>query len=86
MRTTLALIRQNVHDPAMLPTIEKLLILQERDQKLLNAQRDLEKIPRDEATAKSRLADDTAAVAKAADAVRQCEIATHKIAAIPSTD
>ncbi len=63
----------------MLPTIEKLLILQERDQKLLNAQRDLEKIPRDEATAKSRLADDTAAVAKAADAVRQCEIATHKI-------
>lgn len=63
----------------MMPTIEKLLILQERDQKLLNAQRDLEKIPRDEATAKNRLADDTAAVAKAAEAVRQCEMATHKI-------
>lgn len=63
----------------MLPAIEKLLILQERDQKLLNAQRDLEKIPRDEATAKNRLADDAAAVAKAAEAVRQCEMATHKI-------
>jgi predicted nucleic acid-binding Zn-ribbon protein len=79
LRTELALIRQNVHHLSMLPAIEKLLILQERDQKLLNAQRDLEKIPRDETTAKSRLADDTAAVTKAADAVRQCEMATHKI-------
>jgi predicted nucleic acid-binding Zn-ribbon protein len=63
----------------MLPVIEKLLILQERDQKLHATQRDWEKIPRDEATAKSRLADDTNAVAQAADAVRQSEVATHKI-------
>ncbi len=75
----LALTSGNVHDRRMLPAIAKLLILQERDQKLLTAQRDGEKIPRDEAAAKNRLADDAALVARAADALRQCEIATHKI-------
>lgn len=63
----------------MLNSIHSLLILQERDQKLLIANRDLEKIPRDEATAHHRLADDKSLVRQASDALRQCEVATQKI-------
>jgi predicted nucleic acid-binding Zn-ribbon protein len=61
------------------PTIHSLLILQERDQKLLLVARDLERIPRDEAQANGALAADKAALDKAIDALRQCEVATKKI-------
>ncbi len=63
----------------MQPTIHSLLILQERDQKLLLVARDLERIPRDEAQANGALAADKAALDKAIDALRQCEVATKKI-------
>lgn len=63
----------------MQPTIHSLLILQERDQKLLLVARDLERIPRDEAQANGALAADKAALDKAIDAQRQCEVATKKI-------
>lgn len=63
----------------MQPVIKELLILQERDQKLLSIARDLEKIPRDEAQANGLLAGDQALLAKAIDALRQCEVATKKI-------
>jgi predicted nucleic acid-binding Zn-ribbon protein len=63
----------------MQPVIKELLILQERDQKLLSIARDLEKIPRDEASANGLLAGDQALLAKAIDALRQCELATKKI-------
>jgi predicted nucleic acid-binding Zn-ribbon protein len=61
------------------PTIHSLLILQERDQKLLIVARDLERIPRDEAQANGALAADKADLDKAIDAQRQCEVATKKI-------
>lgn len=63
----------------MQPVIKDLLILQERDQKLLIIARDLEKIPRDEAHANSLLSGDQALLAKAIDALRHCEVATKKI-------
>jgi predicted nucleic acid-binding Zn-ribbon protein len=63
----------------MLSVIKDLLILQERDQKLLSIARELEKIPKDEARASGLLAGDQALVAKALDHLRQCEVATKKI-------
>lgn len=63
----------------MQPLLKDLLILQECDQKLLNINRDLEKIPRDEAHAKGLLSGDQALLAKAMDALKQCEVATKKI-------
>lgn len=68
-----------VHARAMLPVIKDLLILQERDQKLLTVTRDLEKIPRDEAHASGLLAGDQALLAQATDRLRQCEMAMKKI-------
>ena len=63
----------------MQPVIKDLLILQERDQKLLTIARDLEKIPRDEAHANGLLSGDKALLAKAIDTLRHCEVATKKI-------
>jgi predicted nucleic acid-binding Zn-ribbon protein len=59
--------------------IQQLLVLQERDQKLLIIARDLERIPRDEAHANSALAGDQAALAKAIDTLRHCEVDTKKV-------
>jgi uncharacterized protein len=67
------------HDARMQPLIKDLLILQECDQKLLSIHRDLEKVPRDETHAKGLLTGDQALLAKAIDALRQCEVATKKI-------
>jgi predicted nucleic acid-binding Zn-ribbon protein len=63
----------------MLSVIENLLILQERDQKLLHIAKEIEKIPKDEARASELLAGDQALVGKAIDQLRQCEVATKKI-------
>ena len=63
----------------MHPVIKDLLILQARDQKLLIVQRDLDRIPRDEASANDQLGGDQNALQKAIDALRQCEVATKKI-------
>lgn len=78
-KRTLARLSNAVQDVPMQPVIKDLLILQERDQRLLNITRDLEKIPRDEAHANGLLSGDQALLAKAIDALRQCEVATKKI-------
>lgn len=63
----------------MLPEVRALLILQDRDRRLLAAARDLEKIPQEEARAKTKLAGDLAAVAAAREALREAELAVKRI-------
>ena len=46
----------------MLEEVRALLILQDRDRRLMNLAMDLKKMPVDEARAKTKLADDEAAV------------------------
>ena len=59
--------------------VRALLILQDRDRRLLALARDLEKLPQDEAKAKAKLAGDKAAVAKAHQALLDCELRVKKI-------
>ncbi|MCW1921629.1 C4-type zinc ribbon domain-containing protein [Luteolibacter arcticus] len=63
----------------MLPSIEALLVLQDRDRRLRTLAEDLAKIPKDEARAKDRLAGDTAAVAKAKEALMANEVEIKKV-------
>lgn len=58
----------------MLPSIAKLLQIQERDQRLRNLQRDLKDVPALQARAKLQLADDQAAVEAAHNGVREIEV------------
>lgn len=59
--------------------VRALLILQDRDRRLLALARDLGKLPDDEARAKAKLAGDKAAVAKAHQALLDCELRVKKI-------
>ena len=59
--------------------VRALLILQDRDRRLLALAKDLEKLPQDEAKAKAKLAGDKAAVAKAHQALLDCELRVKKI-------
>jgi uncharacterized protein len=59
--------------------VRALLILQDRDRRLLALARDLEKLPQDEAKAKTKLAGDKSAVAKAHQALLDCELRVKKI-------
>jgi predicted nucleic acid-binding Zn-ribbon protein len=59
--------------------VRALLILQDRDRRLLALARDLAKLPQDEARAKAKLAGDEAAVAKAHQALLDCELRVKKI-------
>lgn len=59
--------------------VRALLILQDRDRRLLALAKDLAKLPQDEARAKSKLANDEAAVAKAHQALMDCELRVKKI-------
>lgn len=63
----------------MLPSIEALLVLQDRDRRLRALAEDLAKIPKDEARAKDRLAGDTEAVRKAKEAVMANEVEIKKV-------
>lgn len=58
----------------MLPIVQQLLILQERDQRIRSLSKDIKEAPLLQQRAKSRLADDEAAVATALAAVREIEI------------
>lgn len=58
----------------MLPSIAKLLQIQERDQRLRNLQRDLKDVPALQARAKLQLADDQAAVEAALNGMREVEV------------
>jgi hypothetical protein len=59
--------------------VRALLILQDRDRRLLALAKDLEKLPQDEARAKAKLAGDQAAVARAHQALLDCELRVKKI-------
>ena len=59
--------------------VRALLILQDRDRRLLALAKDLAKLPQDEARAKAKLAGDEAAVAKAHQALLDCELRVKKI-------
>ena len=63
----------------MLPEIRALLILQDRDRRLLAIAKDLEKLPQDEARAKAKLAGDEAAVKKAHDLLVDCDVRLKRL-------
>lgn len=63
----------------MLDSIRDLLVLQDRDRRLLALAKDLERLPQEEARAKNKLAGDQAAVAKATDDLRANELAVKKV-------
>ncbi len=63
----------------MLAEIESLLVVQDRDQRILKLKGDLKRIPEDTARAKERLANDLATVANAKKAVQDNEVAIKNI-------
>lgn len=63
----------------MLPSIEALLVLQDRDRRLRALADDLAKIPKDEARAKDKLAGDTESVRKAKEAMMANEVEIKKV-------
>jgi predicted nucleic acid-binding Zn-ribbon protein len=63
----------------MLPQIEGLLVLQDRDRRIATLAAQLEKLPIDEARAKSRLKSDTEAVETARQAILANEVAIKKV-------
>lgn len=63
----------------MLAEVRALLILQDRDRRLLALAKDLEKLPQDEARAKTKLAGDEAAVKKAHDALVDGELRLKRL-------
>ncbi len=58
----------------MLPELEKLLVVQDRDTKIKDLQRDIERIPQEGSNAEGRLADDQAAVMASKEAVQNNEV------------
>lgn len=63
----------------MLAEVRALLILQDRDRRLLAIAKDLEKLPQDEARAHAKLANDAASVTRAHDAVLACELRMKRL-------
>ncbi len=63
----------------MLDDVRALLILQDRDRRLMALAKDLEKLPQDEARAKHKLAGDEAAVKAANDALLECELKLKRL-------
>ena len=63
----------------MLDEIRALLVLQDRDRRLIALSKELTKLPQDEARVKTKLAGDTAALKKAHDEFLASELAVKKI-------
>lgn len=63
----------------MLDEVRALLVLQDRDRKLLTLAKDLEKLPQDETRAKGKLAADQQAVATAKEALTQAALEVKKL-------
>ncbi|MEI8038559.1 MAG: C4-type zinc ribbon domain-containing protein [Verrucomicrobiota bacterium] len=63
----------------MLADVRALLILQDRDRRLLALTKDLERLPLDEARAKAKLAGQEANVARAQEAVLACELRMKRL-------
>jgi len=69
----------DVYASGMQDEVRALLILQDRDRRLMALAKELEKLPRDEARAKAKLAGDEAAVKNAHQALLECELKVKKI-------
>jgi len=63
----------------MLPEVESLLIVQDRDQKIQKLQQELAKIPRDKALAEEKLSSDKKAVVDAKTAYQENEVAIKNV-------
>ncbi|MEZ7957911.1 MAG: C4-type zinc ribbon domain-containing protein [Rubritalea sp.] len=63
----------------MLPQIESLLVIQDRDHQIQTLQRELEKIPRDAAAIKGRLVEAQSALDIAREGIQKNELAVKKI-------
>jgi uncharacterized protein len=63
----------------MLDEVRALLILQDRDRRLMALAKDLDKLPLDESRAKTKLAGDEAAVARARDTLLDCELRLKRL-------
>ena len=63
----------------MLDEVRALLILQDRDRRLLVLAKDLEKLPQDEARAKTKLKNDEGAESQAHQAVLDCEVRLKRL-------
>jgi predicted nucleic acid-binding Zn-ribbon protein len=63
----------------MLPELEKLLVIQDRDEKIRDARAEMDRIPLDEEKAKSRLSGDETAVSEAKTAVQENEVAIKNL-------
>jgi predicted nucleic acid-binding Zn-ribbon protein len=63
----------------MLDEVRALLILQDRDRRLLVLAKDLEKLPQDEARANAKISSHEAAVTRAHDAVLDCELRLKRL-------
>lgn len=63
----------------MLEEIRGLLVLQDRDKRLMGFAKDLARLPQEEARAKAKLAGDEAAVKQASDALKAAELKVKKI-------
>ncbi|MDB4527080.1 C4-type zinc ribbon domain-containing protein [Verrucomicrobiales bacterium] len=59
----------------MLPELEKLLVIQDRDEKIRDARKEMDRIPLDEDKAKTRLSGDNTAVSDAKTAAQENEVA-----------
>lgn len=70
---------REVYASGMQDEVRALLILQDRDRRLMVLAKELERLPLDEARAKSKLAGDEAAVKKAQQALLECELKVKKI-------
>ncbi len=63
----------------MLDEIESLLVLQDRDQRILALEEDMKRIPADKENAKERLANDLESVANAKKSVQENEMAIKNV-------
>ena len=63
----------------MLEDVSALLVLQDRDRRLLSLAKDQEKLPQDEARAQGKLSTDNKAVQAAHDALVECELQLKRI-------
>jgi predicted nucleic acid-binding Zn-ribbon protein len=70
---------RGVYPTRMQDEVRALLILQDRDRRLLALAKDLAKLPQDEARAKAKLAGDETAVVKAHQTLLDCELRVKKI-------
>ena len=58
----------------MLPELEQLLVIQDRDQKILNLKSDLERLPKEEENAKLRLVGDRTSKEKIEQEIKENEV------------